>query len=118
MIASSVQGFGAANAGMPHINGSSIKLIPKRDHGKVEHGIVEHCTDSAGDCQLATMKTSDNFVAWGYTALWRRPAGLLSDETAAGPRKNAWPCATKTGRCRAVAARGQNFRPQRWTKIN
>src|SRR5258708_2879701 len=98
MMASSVQGFGAANAGGPRINGNSIKAIPKRAHGIVEHGIVEHCTDSAGDCQLVTIKTSDNFVAWGYTALWRSPRVLLSGKTAAGPRKNAWPCATKKGR--------------------
>jgi hypothetical protein len=53
MMASSVQGLGAANAGMPQISGNSIIGIPKRDHDIVEHGIVEHCTDSARDCQLA-----------------------------------------------------------------
>ncbi|HXJ37738.1 MAG TPA: hypothetical protein VNH18_00595 [Bryobacteraceae bacterium] len=53
MIASSVQGFGAANASVRQINGNSIKEIRKRDHGIMEHGIVEHCTDSGRDCQLA-----------------------------------------------------------------
>jgi hypothetical protein len=61
MMASRVQGLGAAKTGMPQINGNSIIGIPKRDHGIVEHGIVEHCTDSARDCQLGR-KALANFA--------------------------------------------------------
>ena len=111
MMASRVQGLGAAKTGMPQINGNSITGIPKRDQDIVEHGIVEHCTDSARDCQLGR-KALANFAiplryenvrqlcSVGLRRIVAETRGvMLNGQSAAGlPPTPRQLCATKTGR--------------------
>src|SRR5689334_2745832 len=119
MIASSAQGFGAANASARPINGNSIKEIRKRDHGIIEHGTAELCTASGPACQLAA-GLSDVAVTFA--------ARTTSDSSGAGfaerrnrcrsPRERVGRGYKKRGGVGNIAARRQDLRPQEWAKLN
>src|SRR5438128_2183502 len=113
MMASSVQGFGAANAGRSQINRNSITGIPKRGQDIVEHGIVEHCTDSARECQLVAGLSQTSRIGLCKVGLRRVVAetrGFLSNGgSAAGlPPTPRQPCATETEGPRRVTRRLDN----------